>query len=181
MKIFFVRHGETESNAKKIIMGSRIDDPLNKNGKRQARALCNLLSEDFDIIFSSPLKRASETAKTVSEYLRITHLTDDRLKEIDVGSLSGKTPEELEDSIRDKMALEKAENKKIMDCKSFGGESVTEVYDRVKNFISDIKNKYPNKKILVITHAGILRAISNLYSYNINTDLHNTCIHEIEV
>jgi len=67
MKIFFVRHGETDANAKKIMMGQRIDEPLNEFGRRQAEELASLLPNSFDIIFSSPLKRTAQTAEIISK------------------------------------------------------------------------------------------------------------------
>jgi len=65
LQLYIIRHGQTEDNAAKVIMGSR-DVPLSENGRTQAKALANRLADqDFDICISSDLARASETMKIV--------------------------------------------------------------------------------------------------------------------
>ena len=68
MKIYITRHGQTDSNKERKLMGQKIDDSLNEVGIKQAKELAkSLFEEGFDIIFSSPLKRASETSEIIKK------------------------------------------------------------------------------------------------------------------
>ena len=67
MKLFLVRHGETDHNAKKLLV-SITYVPLNEKGREQARLLAKRLkNEQIDVIISSPLSRARETAEIIAE------------------------------------------------------------------------------------------------------------------
>jgi broad specificity phosphatase PhoE len=63
MELIFVRHGETEFNKHKQVMGQRIDAPLDEAGLEQAHQVLAKLPNDFVMIYSSPLKRAAQTAR----------------------------------------------------------------------------------------------------------------------
>ena len=92
MKIFMVRHGQTDSNAAKRIMGQRVDESLNDEGRRQAEELREGIQDKmFDVIFSSPLKRAEETARILAHERNVPVVLRAELKERDFGALSGKT------------------------------------------------------------------------------------------
>ncbi|MFH8132552.1 MAG: histidine phosphatase family protein, partial [Candidatus Aenigmatarchaeota archaeon] len=68
MKILLVRHAETEGSEKGIFLGS-IDESLNEKGRKQAEKLAERLKkEKIDVIFSSKLKRAKETAEIINRY-----------------------------------------------------------------------------------------------------------------
>lgn len=87
-----IRHGETDLNVKGLLQGW-VDEPLNQSGRRLAvltgRAMKGI---HFDDAISSPLKRAKETAEIVLRESgnRIPVTTDDRIKEINCGTLEGK-------------------------------------------------------------------------------------------
>jgi len=68
MKVYFTRHGQNEWNAKNIVCGVN-DIPLNEKGKAQAKYLADKISDigDIDIIVSSPLSRAKETAEIIAK------------------------------------------------------------------------------------------------------------------
>ena len=79
--IYFVRHGETDYNLEGIVQG-QLDIPLNKKGIHQANEIKNKLKDlDIDIIFSSPLLRAKQTAEIINENLNVKIKYDERLKE----------------------------------------------------------------------------------------------------
>ena len=84
MKLYFVRHGETEWNVKKKIQG-KTDIPLNENGIRQAKELsCQLVEEDISVkhVYHSPQLRAAETARIAAEALHATCIPLDGLVEM---------------------------------------------------------------------------------------------------
>ena len=88
--IYVVRHGSTDWNDKKISMGSK-DIPLNDKGKAEALNTASLLQNyDFDLIISSPLIRALETANIINKDRDNQIVIEDRLTERYLGELEGK-------------------------------------------------------------------------------------------
>ena len=85
--IYIIRHGQTELNQKKVLQG-RSDFPLNAKGVEQAKdAAALLVGIDFDIVYSSPLIRAVNTAEIVTSGHPV--LIDERLIEMDYGPYEG--------------------------------------------------------------------------------------------
>ena len=172
MKFIFVRHGETEYNKLHRRMGQRIDESLNEAGLNQARELANQLEDNFDVIFSSPLKRAKETAEIIAERFNKKLIFSDYLKEHDIGSLSGKAREKGE-----RMGIGDPE----YDYRPYGGESVEDVKARLEKFIKEVKESYPDKTVLVVTHGGIIRLIHYLHKKEELDHIGNTSVHEFEL
>ena len=82
MKIYLVRHGESIANAKGIHQGQKIDTSLNKKGLEQAKKIAERLKdENFEIIYSSDLKRAYETAREIAKLQNLKIVKDKRLRE----------------------------------------------------------------------------------------------------
>ncbi len=85
MVIYLIRHGETDWNTKRLLQGAT-DIPLNQNGievaQLTAEGLCDVV---FDVIFTSPLKRARQTAEIIRGERRIPIIPDERLREIAFG------------------------------------------------------------------------------------------------
>ena len=95
MEIYIVRHGQTMWNKEKRLQGS-VDIELNENGKELAVITGkNLMDTHIDMIYSSPLKRAHETAKLIRGDRDIKIITDDRLRELNFGSMEGESYEKL--------------------------------------------------------------------------------------
>ena len=95
MKLYLVRHGQTDLNRVRRYQG-RIDVPLNETGIGQARQLAvRLSSEPFDAIYASPLARAHETARLIHDGRSIAIITSPELVEMDFGRLEGKTYQEI--------------------------------------------------------------------------------------
>lgn len=162
MRIYIVRHGQTDSNKNRQLMGQRIDESLNKIGIRETEKLSkSLVGEDFDIIFSSPLKRALETAEIINKNFNILIKTDNRLKERDFGSLSGKSWDEIESETS--WNAHDDDRAQKYNYSSFGGETVGEVRTRLLSFLENIKKEYKNKKVLIVAHGGIMKLMQNIY------------------
>ena len=87
--IYLTRHGQTDWNVQKKVMG-RCDEPLNEKGREQARQTKELLSNiNFDLIICSPLLRAKEIAQIINQDRNIKIEYDDRIIERDFGELEG--------------------------------------------------------------------------------------------
>jgi broad specificity phosphatase PhoE len=167
MRVIFVRHGESESNAKGQIAGQTHDSPLSLKGEMQAQATGRSLlqaSVDIDAAFTSPMKRAKKTAKLILEHLEIKHdlIEDERIHERFYGPYEGASKEIV-------IALRKKEVDEISHLKTFAQkfaykahpemESIESVYMRVSNFLSDTKEKYAEKTVLMAAHNGVLKSL----------------------
>ena len=138
--IYIVRHGETSWNKEKRYAG-RMDIPLNETGINQAKEIKKILDNiKFDIVVSSPLKRALETAKIVTDS---NIITDERIIERCNGKLEGKLKSEIKKNID--FNSDKSE---------YGIEKISDFRNRIFDFCEDIK-KYKNKNVLIVTHAGV--------------------------
>lgn len=68
MQLIVIRHGQTDHNVGRILQGKRLDEPLNDVGRREAQALVSALAnETIAALYSSPLRRAQETAEAVAQ------------------------------------------------------------------------------------------------------------------
>src|SRR3990167_2293306 len=95
MKIILMRHGQTDCNRDGIWMGRRLDVSINEVGIEQIKeTIPELKSLNPELIISSPMKRTKESAEIIQRLLGIPLEFDDRIVEIDIGSLSGKSREE---------------------------------------------------------------------------------------
>ncbi len=145
--IYFARHGQTNLNKQKILQG-HIDEPLNEVGVLQAIELAKTLeSVKFDYIFCSPLKRAMATAEAVAKYQETNITPDSRIVELYIGEMQGKpyTEENLIEYLKNP--------------KAYGGESLSELFERVKEFMV-LLEKIKDKNILIVSHGGVFRALN---------------------
>ncbi len=149
MKLYVVRHGEVEVNVKKLLNG-RNNESLTMNGINQAKQAAYFLKDIcIDLIICSPLKRTKETA----EIININHVPiiyDNRILERDTKKMMYHNSKDVDlnyfYNFKDNIIYE--------DCEGFKS-----ILTRVTNFIKDIKIKYENKNILVVTHGDVCKAI----------------------
>lgn len=162
MELYIVRHGETYWNAEKKFQGFA-DIELNENGIRLAKVTGEHLRDiDFDYVYSSPLKRAYKTANLVTEG-RYDIITDDRIKEINLGEYEGKHPEEVGGEF--KKFFEQPEK-----FYSENGETFEELRERTSEFLKEVIVPLENKanRVLLTSHAA---AIKTMLSYINGTDI----------
>jgi len=140
MNIYFVAHGTTTDNEAEIASGWK-DVGLSKLGEDQARQVVeHVNSLKFDFICCSDLKRATDTVKLAfgSKYPVIT---DNRLRELNYGDFNGKPNSEV-GWRKSKYITESFPN----------GESYEQAMVRLHSFYNELKQKYPNKNVLVVGH-----------------------------
>ena len=124
------------------------DYELNANGIEQAKKIRDILKkEKFDLIISSPLKRALQTAKIINECMNISIILDNRIKERDYGNLEGEI-------------FKKEYCNLDYDFTSVNGESIENYKMRLNDFIKDIKTRYNSKNILIVAHNGVISVMS---------------------
>ena len=152
MKITLVRHAQTEENFLGILQGEQ-NTLLNDTGRRQVLRLKEKLSAfQYDLCFTSPLIRSFETA-LVAVGDRVEIQRDDRLIERSIGELEGRPKEEYN-------AFQFWNYDK--NRSDYGVEPVHDLVKRCEDFLSELKEKYPDKNIIVFTHGGPYRALRHL-------------------
>lgn len=153
MKLYVARHGETEWNVQRKVCGST-DIPLTDTGIEQAKQLAEEAAElGIDIIIASTMIRAQQTAAAVSERIGVPVWTDERIVEHDFGVHEGV----------DWYDPDFVAHKQQFACRHPGGESWMDVAYRVYGFVEELKEKYPDKNIMVVCHNGICRIIRTYF------------------
>jgi broad specificity phosphatase PhoE len=151
--VLLARHGETDDNAARRFQGHR-DPPLNERGRAQARALGeHLAGEGIRELWSSPLRRAHETATIAGERLGLVPRVDDRLMEVDVGDWAGRLYADLEGAEPELYASWRSGSPAF---RFPGGESLDEQGDRVAGVITEIAG-IAALPVLVVCHGGVIR------------------------
>jgi len=139
-ELLIARHGETDWNRERRWQG-HADPPLNELGRAQARRLADALArEGLEAIYASDLRRAYETAEIVGARLGLPVTSDPGLREIDVGSRSGLTSDEIGD-------------------RDWDGETQEAHGARVLASIRRITREHPRGRVLVVAHGGSLRRV----------------------
>jgi probable phosphoglycerate mutase len=154
MKIYLIRHGLTEMNKEKKV-NAEIDEPLAKEGKEQAKSIIPLIPKTIKYIYSSPLLRVIQTAEIINAKLNLPLYIDADLSEVRMGSLAGKSWEEMDGGLE----LKKKHRTVKFDYRSYGGESVEDVKKRICRFFKKINNIHHDYEALIVTHGGVIRLI----------------------
>ena len=148
MNVFVLRHGETNENITGMMQGD-MDTLLNEKGCEQALAVRNkVLESNIDLVISSPRKRAIKTAELAAPNIPL--IIDDRLRSRNHGEFEGKRRDEI--NISDYWNIKK-------NIQYIKAESVKDLFDRVESLLKDIKEKYSDKNVLLVTHSGITRVL----------------------
>jgi len=142
MKLIITRHGETEGNVKRIL--ADIDDPLTPKGKEQAESVSKRLkNEKIEVIFSSPIIRAKETAQIIAKnHPYADFIVVNELKEMELGSFLNKGFDEVD-----------------WDLMPNDVENRTSMYQRAKIIVEKALEKYPNSTVLFVSHNAINKAM----------------------
>jgi broad specificity phosphatase PhoE len=146
--ILLVRHGETDWNLERRVQG-HTDRPLNETGRAQARALADeLAAEQIDVIYSSDLIRAHETARIVAERKGLDVTAVAELRERDFGTWEGLTDDDVFARFPD------AHHRAWGDAETKG-----EMAERVLEALRRIALAHGDGRVLAVSHGGPLRAV----------------------
>lgn len=157
MKLFFIRHGQTDWNIEGKIQGSR-NIQLNDTGIKQAEELITKVLEEkykFSKIYSSPQRRAAKTAEILSKATNIQYIIDDGLGEIDFGAWEGLSWRE----VREQYPTEYNEwyvNRRY--TKAPEGESYEDMMKRVLKAIRKIIDEN-NEDVAIVTHSAVIMCL----------------------
>jgi len=164
---FILRHGDTTHHLKNKGMtyfkwlDTNPPVKLTKKGVNRIKIVANKLKkEKINLIYSSDIFRACQTAKIVSKILGIKVIFDKRLREINLGVYHGRPKKELYNDFP--RIIERFKKRPLK------GESWNDVRKRLKSFLKDIEKKHKNKKILIVSHGdplwlfeGIIKKMTN--------------------
>ncbi len=167
IRLVLVRHGLSTFNAKGLIQGRTDDSLLTDEGYQQAHKAGRALSKiKFDKIYSSPLVRASETAKTIKNNLNTEQeiIFDKNLLEVDLSEWSGLKIDEIKNKFPEVYPIWKNDPENLIlkrsDDKTY--KPIQELFDQASNFIEDILKIHLGEddvNILVVGHNAILRCL----------------------
>jgi broad specificity phosphatase PhoE len=158
IRIFLVRHGETDFNLTRRFQG-RIDIPLNTKGKKQAQALAEALKDDpLTAIYSSPLIRAMDTARSIKTFHpSIPLFEEEGLREMDLGEIDGM---EAGDWMSKHQEFARVWRSTPSRLRIPGGESLQEVQIRATETLERIVKPYPDgTALLLCSHNFVNRTI----------------------
>ena len=151
-ELLLVRHGETDWNRERRFQG-HADPPLNETGREQANALAEeLTGEEIELVYTSDLQRARETAQIVGARLGADVVPLPALREIDVGEWEGLTWPEIEQRY--------PEGARLWHERGYGwesGETYDQLGERVVAELRRIAAQHPEQRVLVVGHGGTIR------------------------
>lgn len=160
MELYAARHGETISNAEKRLAGREVDSPLTEKGIEQAKQLGETLKNlHFDAVYSSPLKRAVDTAgialgSPLGHQYKIK--LDPRLAEIGLGVMSGMTYDNASINFPESGMLFLTDP--VLYRPPSGGELLNDMIHRIRSFIDDMIDKN-HTNVFIQTHGYALRVL----------------------
>lgn len=154
LEVLLVRHGQTDWNVERRIMGPK-PVGLNKAGRAQARSLHKGLKEiSIDRIYTSPLKRALQTAQLIDQGREIPIVIEVKLQEIDYGEWVGRTFDEVRQDPRYQRY-----HTKPSEAVGPGQETVLGVRDRAVGFVESVRRENGIGRVVVVTHADIIKIL----------------------
>ncbi|MCW8934110.1 MAG: histidine phosphatase family protein [Gammaproteobacteria bacterium] len=154
-RIDIIRHGEPEGGRR--YRGFSIDDPLSKVGWQQ---MWDAVPEkpQWQHIISSPLSRCLKFSEALADTMNINYSVVDNLKEIGFGSWEGRTPEDIQNNEGDALEnflLDPVNNRPE------GAEPLDDFANRVWAIYEEVAEQYQGQHVLLVAHAGVIRAITS--------------------
>lgn len=156
-KLIITRHGQSVANAERRFAGHS-DFDLSELGKLQAELAADYICKNFkiDVIYSSDLLRAYNTALPTAKRLHLTVIPCTELREIYAGEWEGHTTDDLELKYPTDFGIWKNDYAR---SRCTGGESTADVYRRIIPFVKAVAEKHDGQTVMLSTHATVVRAI----------------------
>jgi len=156
VNLILVRHGETEFNRQRLILG-RGPEPLNATGQAQAMAAAVAVSRNAPfVLYSSPIVRTIQTAEAIASECSVAFTPMPGLEEIDAGDLEGLTGSQLQEQYPDVM---RGWRNDPASAKMPNGESLGDVQNRTWAVINDIAQRHEDDTVVIVTHNFPIQAI----------------------
>lgn len=160
-EIYLIRHGLTESNKKKIYAGWS-EEGLCQEGRSNLLEIGNKLRKfKIEKIFSSPIRRAIQTAEIINAFLNKKIEIEENLKEMKMGPWEGLSEQEVGEKFPNEW---KIWNSKPSELKLNGRETIKELQLRALKAIKNTLSFSNNKRVLAITHVALIRVLIIYYN-----------------
>ncbi len=157
MSLFYVvRHGETDWNREQVFRG-RVDVPLNDLGRQQAQAVAKKLSEaDLTAVYTSPLKRAGETADIVARLCGLQAVVENSFIDMNFGEWQGLTHGDVQSQFPEayRRWQRSPESASIP-----GAESLHAVQERVVSALDKLAKRFPDAAVCVVSHRVVCKLL----------------------
>lgn len=158
VKLILARHGETASNRDGLGLG-RQDVPLTERGRLQAEALAEALADvQVAAVYSSPLRRAFETAEAIAARRGLAVVVDEGLTEMDVGELDGLTFEEMRGRYPEFVTRWLSDEAATLRMPG-GGESLQDVQERVRGAVQRLAERHGGETVVAVSHNFTIHAL----------------------
>lgn len=155
MSIYITRHGQTDWNLEGRLQG-KTDTELNATGIKEAEIAANNLKDlDIDLIISSTLKRAKKTAEIINKERNLPIIYSDIITERYFGEFQGVLNTEF-----DLLGFWDYEQNNVYEK----AENVRDFFNKIYKFMDEIKEKYKDKNVLIVTHGGVVIAIDSYFN-----------------
>jgi len=187
VRIFFVRHGESEANVLKVFSNRGWKHPLTEKGREQARELATKLQDrPIAAIYTSPIQRAVETAQILAAQFKTSVQIEPALIEYHVGIYEGRGDDEGWDMYA---RVERRWQEGDLDARMTGGESCREIRARFSQFIDQLVQEHQSDgaELILVGHGGtfrqgLLHVLSNItLDQTIQNPMGNTAWVEAEL
>ncbi len=154
--LLLIRHAESSWNALGRWQGHG-DPPLSDRGRAQANALTReLAGETIDVLVSSDLRRAAETAAILGEARGLRPELNPRLRELDLGDWEGLTRDQIERKAGNTLRRFDAGD---LDVRPGGGENLREIAQRAFSVVTQLVDAHSGRRLAIVTHLGVIRAL----------------------
>ena len=154
-RLYLIRHGQSEWNILSKVQGQK-DARLADLGRNKQKIGKRLIDEDIDIIYSSDLSRALETAEIISSIINKPVIESREIREINFGLWEGLTLEEIQDKYAEEYLIwMKSPDKLTLE----GAETLESLKNRVMPFVDKIITENKNKNIAIVSHSASLKII----------------------
>ncbi len=169
--IVLIRHGESETNYKRIFTGN-LNPNLTEKGFHQAELASDYIANNYKIdkIYASDLKRAYTTAVPASKRFSLEIIPSEQLREINGGEWQDKTYTDINETYPDAYGLWLND---IGNAVCTGGESVKQLADRVMKKLTEIAEENVGKTVLIATHATPIRAFQTICQHGTLDEMKN--------
>jgi broad specificity phosphatase PhoE len=170
MDLLLIRHGQTHLHKEDTMVGWTNDPGLDVEGQLQVKKLAehirqSLANFHFEVIYTSPLPRAKQTAEILGAILDIPLLVDDTLKDINMGDWAGQSVAAVGTSdIGRRYFLDP------VGIRLPNGEEIADVLKRVIPTVECIRRKVLNSSAILVSHLEVIKLVTAYYTHH---DLHN--------
>lgn len=155
---YIVRHGESEANVQKIFQGQKINTPLTDKGKEQAKKLADeLRNVQIDVVISSDLTRAHQTAEIIANSKNLQVRLDIRFRERSMEKYDGMKTHDFLKLYTEENWRCLSDEEKLSHKLDPTDENFNEIYNRFIDGLQELALTYKNKTILIVSHGGVIR------------------------